>query len=807
LPSRSSLARIVCSVALCATPLAGIAQETAPAEPAPAIADTGIEEIVVTARKRAENLQDTPLAVSAIAGEALESLGVVDTNDISALAPNAYFTQTSGGTANLALAIRGVGSAEPALIRDSGVGVYVDGVYIARTTGAVFDLLDLERVEVLRGPQGTLYGRNATGGAVNFVSRKPGEDFSLRQTVGTGSWDRLSSRTRIETGELLPGLRAALAYAHSERDGYVNNLAKEHRKHSSSEYAHSERDGYVNNTLASDKNDPGALNSDGLRATLSWDALENLSLTYAYDWANSSGTAQAFQLFGATPTVLSSLALAGVPSPAISSKRQDTVSLERPHDDDHEMNGHALTAELDLGAVRLKSITAYRAWASTGRSDLDGNAFTNVSVRLTTASPPLGDAVLPTASLFGSDTSRRQRQVSQELQLLGEIGESFEYVAGAYWFKEKFREDNLQHVLFVTSATSVPLFRQSPFEYEGETNAWALFANAAYTLPIFDERLTLDAGVRYSEDDKEIDQTFSVARTGSKTWDHVDGQFTLRFEWTDDVSTYLRVASAYKSGGFNPRASATVAFLPFDEETLIAYEAGLKSQWSDSRLQLNLAAFYSDYENLQTDLFTAGSNGAGSYTVNAGKAKIPGFELEALAEPFDGLTLSLNYGWMNPKYEDLLLLDPVSPATPADDVIVDMSDGAKFGYRPDQTLAAGITYTTEPVGSLGLVFSAGLDVRYTDDVFWHQVTFAPSGAPVNQFNDLIHADAYPLLNAHFTVSEIALGERTTLKATLYGRNITDEEYTTAGIDFGVSGFAGANFGEPASWGMDLTVEF
>ena len=781
MPSRHPFARILASFALCALPLAAHPQESAPAEPAPALADTGIEEIVVTARKRAENLQDTPLAVSAIGGEALESLGVVDTNDISALAPNAYFTQTSGGTANLALAIRGVGSAEPALIRDSGVGVYVDGVYIARTTGAVFDLLDLERVEVLRGPQGTLYGRNATGGAVNFVSRKPGEDFSVRQTIGTGSWDRLSSRTRLETGELLPGLRAALAYAHSERDGYVDN------------------------TLADDAHDPGSLNSDAFRVTLDWDALENLSLTYAFDWANSSGTAQAFQLFGATQLVIDSLDEAGV-TPVISSKRRDTVSIERPHDDNHEMNGHAFTAELDLGAVRLKSITAYRAWASTGQSDLDGNAFFNVPVRLNFASL-VPEAVLPSASLFGSDTSRRQRQVSQEIQLLGEIGESVDYVTGFYWFRERFREDNLQHVLFATHADRVPLFRLSPFEYEGETNAWALFANAAYTLPIFDERLTLDAGVRYSKDDKEIDQTFSVARTGNHEWDHVDGQFTLSFAWTEDVSTYLRVASAYKSGGFNPRASASVTFAPFDEETLLSYEAGLKSQWLDHRLQLNLAAFYSDYEDLQTDLFTAGSNGAGSYTINAGKAKIPGFELEALAEPFDGLTLSLNYGWMNPKYEGLLLLDPGDPLTPLDDEIVDMSDGAKFGYRPDQTLAAGVTYTTQPVGALGLVFSAGLDVRYTDDVFWHQVTFAPSGAAINRFNDLIHADAYPLLNAHLTVSEIALGERATLKATVYGRNITDEEYLTAGIDFGASGFAGANFGEPASWGVDLTVEF
>ncbi|HEU4430415.1 MAG TPA: TonB-dependent receptor, partial [Myxococcota bacterium] len=339
----------------------------------------------------------------------------------------------------------------------------------------------------------------------------------------------------------------------------------------------------------------------------------------------------------------------------------------------------------------------------------------------------------------------------------------------------------------------------------------AVYGDATYS---FTDKTDLTVGLRYTRDEKDFvltivpnDFGFGVVYTATpgveqnRSWNNLSTRVVLDHELSADAMVYASYATGYKSGGFNPRASGSVPFRPFDEETLLAYEAGLKSQWFDSRLQLNFAAFYSDYENLQTDIFTANSFGAGSETVNAGKAKIPGVELEALALPFEGVTLSLNYGWMNPKYEDLLLRHPLT------NDFVDMSDGAKFGYRPDQTLAAAVTYTTQPVGSLGLVLSAGLDVRYTDDVFWHQVDFAPDGAAINRFNDLIHADAYPLLNAHLTVSEIALGDRATLKATVYGRNITDEEYITAGIDFGVSGFAGANFGEPASWGVDLTVEF
>ncbi len=770
------LLAVLLSAPVTLTAAGSLGQETEPSTPAvsaePVANLPGIEEIVVTARKRAENLQDTPLAVSAIDSKSLESLGVIDTNDISALAPNSYFTQTSGGTSNLALSIRGVGSAEPALIRDSGVGIYLDGVYIARLTGAVFDLLDMERVEVLRGPQGTLYGRNATGGAVNFIPKKPSEDFGIKQSIGTGSYDRLASRTRIDTGELLPGLSAAISYAHNQRDGYVDNL------------------------LAPDKNDPGSINSDALRLNLRWEPAEMLTFDYSYDWSDTSGTAQAFQLFAVTPLLASSLALAGV-TPVISTERLDELSLERPHADHHRMDGHALTGELDLDVVRLKSITAYRDWHSNGASDLDGNAFFNVTTS--------NAGVVPSATLFGSNSDRDQRQFSEELQLLGEIGEQIDYVAGAYYFRESFSENNVQPLLFASSAASPPAFITSLFAYRGVTRSWAVFANGTWALPILDERLSLDVGVRYSADEKEIDQTRATVRSGSDDWNHVDWQGTLSFAWTDDVSTYVRVASGYKSGGFNPRASATGSVLPsFDEETLISYEGGLKSQWFDHRLQLNTAVFYSDYDDLQTDVFRAGTTGAASDTINAGKAEILGVELELIAQPIEALTLNLNYGYLDPEYKEFILLDP----NPSVNAPVDFADISEFGYRPDTTLSAGVEYVTEPLGAWGLVLSARLDVRYTDDIFWHQATFSPSGWPINQFNDLIHEDGYTLLDARFTISEISLGgDRAKLRTSVFGKNITDEEYITSGIDFGRSGFAGANFGEPATWGVDFTFEY
>lgn len=180
----------------------------------------GLGEIVVTAQKREENLQQTPLAISAITSDTIEKRGITDVSGLTSIAPNLVVGVTGAATANAAIFIRGIGESDTVLTADSPVGIYVDGVVLGRTSGAIFDLVDLERIEVLRGPQGTLYGRNTTGGAVNLISKKPGDAFAVEQTLSYGSFDYLQSKTTIDTGEWgNSGIRVRGTYLHKQRDG------------------------------------------------------------------------------------------------------------------------------------------------------------------------------------------------------------------------------------------------------------------------------------------------------------------------------------------------------------------------------------------------------------------------------------------------------------------------------------------------------------------------------------------------------------------------------------------------------------
>ncbi len=808
--------------------LPAFAQDAAPAAPPAATDDgaqrTGIEEIQITARKVSENLQQTPLAVSAFDSGMLESMGIADTNDVTSLAPNLYLTQTPSSAANLALAIRGVGGAEPLLTREQGVALYMDGAYIARVTGAIMDLVDVERVEILRGPQGTLYGRNATGGAVNFISRKPTEDFGFTASVGTGSFSRMNGLIRLNTGELMPGLAMSFSYLHNQVDGFINNR------------------------LTDDNDDPNAKNTDAFRIALGWDVNDELRIDYAYDQSDLLGASPAFQLWEITPTVLGSLAASGanLSGLQVGHKRFDNISLNAVGDSDHRIRGHNLSVEYDLGFATFKSITTYRDWDNTEvGGDLDGNSFsvTNVMSPVFLAPPATslcgGGAAFPwptcqnalatpfAIDLFSADNERHQDQWTQELQLIGDVGDNFRYVTGFYYFKEDYSEANVQRLAIATSALTpvVPLIpgltltnngfvpfplptSANPFTYTGDSRSWALFANGTYTLPVLDERLSLTAGVRYSKDEKSFDRTSAPADAGSNKWDHIDWEVNLNFLATDSITTYVRAASAYKAGGYNLRSATAPPLLPFNEEELTSIEAGIKTEFFDNRLRANVAGFWSLYKDLQTDVFAAGATGATSVTVNAGEAEIPGIEAELLAVPIDGVTINANVGWIHPKYNEYNLVNNNStPTDPSDDFIENFADEAKFGYKPEVTAAIGAEYATPPMGSLGWVFTPRVDARYTASRVWSPLDDESPFPVVTAFRDALKDDGYWLLDIRLSVSEIAINDRTKLKMSVYGKNITDTEYLLSGIDFGALGFAGGIYGEPATWGLDFTIDY
>jgi iron complex outermembrane receptor protein len=777
---------------------AALAQEETPEAESEEAADAaqagqppaGAERMVITARKREESLQEVPLAVSGFDEAMLEGLGVAQTDDVVALAPNVYLTQTPGSAANIGVSIRGIGGAEPLLTRDTGVALYVDGAYIARTSGAVFDLIDLERVEVLRGPQGTLYGRNATGGAVNYISRRPSEEFGFEQTASYGNFDAWLTRTRIDTGEIAnTGLKSTFTY-----------LAKN-------------REGYVDDRNASDDTDPGAYDVDAFRIALGWDPVEDFSAFYTFDYSALAGEDALFQLTEINPAVTGALD----PTSRTPEVDEDRISLvnEDFHDTStHRIAGHNLTLDFDYGITNLKSISTYRTWDNTEEgTELDGNADLLANFFFT-----------PTpVQLFAATNEREQHQFSQELQLYGPVGERLDYVTGVYFFREAFDEFNPQQFLVTNLANptvppgfGVPVgpIEATTLDYKGDAESWAAFTDWTWTPPVLEDRLKLAAGVRYSRDEKSFTQQSPVVASGEDVWRHVDWQGTASFQFTDAIMGYTRVATGYKSGGFNPRSGLEEAF---DEEEVITYELGAKTELFDDRVQLNAAVFYSDYDDLQIDQFIAGAGGAASLTVNAGKANILGFEIEALAQLTDHISGYVNYGWLDMEYDEYEILDPgalttggascatASPAPP--ECFADVSDEAKFGYRPDQTLSAGLGYTSDPFGSWGLVLNARVDALYVDDVWWHPIDETPSGFPITPFNDDIKEGGYTLFHSSVTLSEIPIGSESHLKLTLWGRNLLDEEYRRSGIDFGSLGFAGNTYGEPRTYGLTATFEY
>jgi len=776
--------------------LPAFAQDTAPAEEAarPVDSRTEIEEIVITSRKVSENLQDSPLAVSAFGAESLESMGIGDTQDISSMAPNLYLTQTPGSVANLALSIRGVAGAEPLLTREQGVAIYMDDVYIARVTGAIMDLVDVERVEVLRGPQGTLYGRNSTGGAVRFISRKPGEEFAFSQRIGTGSWSRLMSRTAVDTGELLPGLAANLVYYHEQKDGYRNN------------------------SLADDNSDYGAKNTDAFRIAVGWDATEDLRFDYSFDYSNLEGHGPGFQLVAISPTLAGALntgwAAIGSPTTVNDLKISRGVATLPPYQSkrvfgslsgnfdgvsEHTIKGHNLQASWDVGFTNFTAVASFREWDNTeDGTELDGNTLGTILALDGTFAP----VVLSDPDLFNAQNERHQDQWSLETRLDGDLFlEGLTYVAGFYYFNEDFTENNPQTFLFPFSPVSPALFLNNNFVYEGDSRSWALFANLNYTLPVLDEKLSVSGGVRFTKDEKSFHRFSPINSNGDNKWDSVDWETTINFAATEDVTVYFRGASAYKAGGYNLRSSLPVID-PFNEERVKSVELGVKSDWFDRRAMVNLTGFWSISKGRQTDVFAAGPGGATSITVNAGEAEIPGLEAELKLIPIDGLTLDGNVGWISPKYNSYPVVDSGTLLT------VDLADEAGFGYQPEVTTSVGAEYVTAPLGSMGFVLGARVDGHYTGSRIWSPLDDERSSnqPTVTAFRDILKDGSYWLMDVRVTLSEIPISDKGKLRAAVYGKNVLDEDYMLSGIDFGALGFAGAAFGEGAVWGIDFTLD-
>ena len=591
------------------------AQETT-AKPADAEAEaaaenkTTLEKVTVTARRREETLQDVPVAVTAFTPETLEKLNIRDLGDLDAQVPNLTIYAARGSNSTVTAYIRGVGQSDPLWGVDPGVGIYLDDVYIARPQGGLLDVFDVGRIEVLRGPQGTLYGKNTVGGAIKYISRDLPTDFDGNVEVTAGNYGQADFKAAVG-GALGKGVRMRLAVASLTRNGFGENINT--------------------HVDVSDKDTKAARFTLGLFPES--DTVDvRLTLDHTIDNSGVRG-AQMLRVNRFSPTNLPL------------EDRYDVRSGLYP-DNSTTASGAALTATWRVNPTwTLKSISAWR------KSD------TETSIDFDT---------LP-AEITDVHAGYHDKQVSQEFQAAYDAGGKARGVFGLYAFSGE--AGGLVQNKFITFATSFP-FRFGDTRGRVDTKSIAAYGDLSYALT---ERLNVSGGLRWTQEEKTADvlnrvyadRNYTVVTqvaadfNDSTTFTNLSPKVSVDFKLTDNILLYGLFSRGFKSGGYNIRANLLpITRLPYDDESVDSFEVGSKMSFLDERMFLNVALFNNKYKDIQLSIFSSCTINnvttfCGDFT-NAGQGTIRGLELEMQYRPTDNWYFSGNLAKLDAKYDEFL---------------------------------------------------------------------------------------------------------------------------------------------------------
>lgn len=565
-----------------------------------------LDELIVTAQKREQSLQDAPIAISVMTAAQIESQRIGDIKSLETGAIPSLRVLPNGNTpSNLVLSIRGNAPGDPSEVtRDATVAVYLDGVYLPRSHGLGLDLLDLERIEVLRGPQGSLFGRNSIGGAVSLISKKPTGEFGFKQSVDVGRFNELRTTTRIDL-PMIAGVSAKLDYVHSERDGWVNNTAP-----GQADYTE-----YV---------------KDGGRLALNWQASESFAVDYSFDISNAE-TAQLYFQFYADRIGAFGEERDRRTETRLPAQLKPTVS-------DHQ--GHRLTMNWQYSEnLDINSISGYRTLEEDTNNNYLGVLYFN----------GLNDA-----SVMDQD------HFTQEFQFIG-THERLEWTAGLYYLREdlfKTLQDSFTLDIFgvfgdgplspIIPATTFDALGSGDFLppriVDAKARSAAVYGQATWTPAILDDALHLTLGLRYTEDERTATRFETVLNILDQDSENVDTTVALDYEWNDALSTYAKWSTGYKAGGANSRSAN---FTPFGEETAETFEIGLKSEFWARKARFNAAAFLTDYDDLQLD-FADPVIVTVLETINSpGKAEVDGLEFDLTVTPVEGLLIGASYSYLD----------------------------------------------------------------------------------------------------------------------------------------------------------------
>ncbi|WP_286695773.1 TonB-dependent receptor [Spongiibacter sp. UBA1325] len=697
--------------------------------------DLALEEVLVTAEKRESSLQDTPISLLAFSNERLDRFGITDLADVAGLAPNVTITPFPNSRSSLVIFMRGVGNNDSQTTQDAAVGIYIDGVYVARSIGLGSDVADLERIEVLRGPQGTLYGRNTTGGAINLITAKPADEFGVSQKVSVGNRDYWQSLTKIESGKV-GQFAGKFTYMESAHDGWVKNT------------------GSGDNFGAEDKK--------AGRVAVRWDASESVTVDYAYDFSEIEGPQQYYQ-----PTE------SFVPGlyPNASDQRSETGSWSggvKPSNTD--ISGHSLTVTWDTAVGTVKSITGYRELEESIEQNYGGGA-----------------------PGFAVSVDIDQDQFSQEFQLVGDAGANIRYVAGLYYFEEDGLEEEFD------TAPVPPTFAIFPVEdrtIKSDAKAYAAYGQITWSPEALEQRLDVTLGGRYTVDKRSATKDSSVYFVGgeqsdSDEWSNFNPSLTLDYAWSDDLSTYAKVVTAYKAGGYNVRSTEAGFQPPFDEENMTSFELGMKSSWLNNRITANASVFHAEYEDMQLQQVTNNATIFLTDVYNVGEAEIDGLELDVMAVLVPGLTMQLSYG-----YTDADFVEYIDQRNGAPTQGQNIADQAEMPYAPEHNYTIGLEYQRAVgTGANTSMLTASLDYSWTDERY---------GTAFNDDIEGYFLDDYGVVNGRVALSGMTIGS-TELEVAFWGRNLDDEEYKVHSISLGA--YQSAYFGEPKSYGVDVKLSF
>jgi iron complex outermembrane receptor protein len=729
-------------------------------------------EIVVSARRRDERLIDVPVAVTAFSQADLQKYQAVDLSGLQAAAPNLNLVQGRGSAASANIFIRGLGQPDALQTFDPAVGVYVDGVYLSRIQGALLNLFDVERIEVLRGPQGTLYGKNTTGGAISIVSRKP--DMAVVKAAGSalyGSYNQVVLNGYVSAPLVGDRLALSLAGQWDKRDGLVTD------PRTGREY-----------------NDRDSLTLRGIVRAKPVDALEIL-VSGDYNRQRNALTLG----YATAPLTQTSLFPAGVRTlvPAAPYGAYDfraSTSFRGNEGQRLDHWGVNITANWSLSdAVTLSSITSWRK--------LDPDLFIDIDA----TEAELGDVFV------GID----QRQFSQEVQLKWDSG-NFSGVVGLFYLNENIRSHQEAYADDLFTFLGGPVTFTRFIDDAQNTKSYAAFGQATYK---FTDRLSLTAGLRYTNEERRYDRVTTTVSTlaalngvtfrfpGSLPLANQNDNVAEYDAWTPSVTLawkpdsnsqlYVSASRGFKSGGFNGRANSlndltqTVNGVPtivttFRPETVWTYEGGAKGSFLDGRAYLSGTVFYSDFRDFQARV--GGGSVAAFPVLNAGKLAIWGVELEAALKPTKYWNVRMNAGFLNARYDEFNdgRRAPAFSCNPT---------GAEVTCRPAFAPPLTLTLATDyriPVGDAGSITLGG-DARFVDKHF----------LSVDNRPGLVEP-GYWLANAYVRFD--AQGGRWYVQGGV--KNLADERYRTDGQEFSsVGNIQTVYFGDPRTWNVMVGFRF